>query len=63
MRAASAFLLVPLHGEHATVLAAVKDKPAVALKSAILDRRCARWPSARTGRDGWMVSVEQMDGT
>jgi hypothetical protein len=29
MRAASAFLLVPLHGEHATVLAAFKGKPAV----------------------------------
>jgi hypothetical protein len=40
--AASAFLLVPLYGENATVLAAVKDKPAVTLKSAILDRRCAR---------------------
>jgi hypothetical protein len=47
--------LVPLHGEHATVLAAVT------LKSAILDRHCARWPSARTGQDGWMVSIEQMD--
>jgi hypothetical protein len=52
-----------LRVDDATVLATVKDKPAVALKSAILDRRCARWPSARAGRDGWMVSVEQMDGT
>jgi hypothetical protein len=56
------FSLAPLRVDHATVLATVKDKPSVALKSAILDRRCARWPSARAGRDGWMVSVEQMDG-
>jgi hypothetical protein len=48
---------------HATVLATVKDKPSVALKSAILERRCARWPSTLAGRGGWMISIEQMDGT
>jgi len=52
-----------LRVDHATVLATVKDKPAVALKSAILDRRCARWPSTLAGRGGRMISVEQMDGT
>jgi hypothetical protein len=52
-----------LRVDHATVLATVKDKPAVALKSAILERRCARWPRARAGRGGRIISVEQMDGT
>jgi hypothetical protein len=51
-----------LRVDHATVFATVKDKPAVALKSAILDA-AARDGQARAGRDGWMVSVEQMDGT
>jgi hypothetical protein len=51
-----------LRVHHATVLATVKNKPVVALKSAILDRRCARWPSALAGRGG-RISVEQMDGT
>jgi hypothetical protein len=53
----------PLRVDHATVLATIKDKPAVALKSAILERRCARWLRARTGRGGRINSVEQMDGT
>jgi hypothetical protein len=35
-------LLAPLRVDHATVLATFKDKPAVGLKSAILERRCAR---------------------
>src|SRR5262245_55138078 len=59
------FLLAPLRVDHATVLATVKDEPAVALKSAILERRCARWPRARrSGRkddlgrtDGWDIRV------
>ena len=46
-------LLAPLRVDHATVLATVKDKPAVALKSAILERRCARWPKrAQVGAEG-----------
>jgi hypothetical protein len=67
MRAASVCQLVPLHGEHATVLAAVKDKPRVALKSAILDRRWAMAKHARRwgrmdglGRtNGWDIGSAQ----
>ena len=32
----------PDHGQFAAVLALVKDKPSAALKSAVLDRSCAR---------------------
>ena len=53
----------PCAFDHATVLATIKDKPAVALKSATLERRCARWLRARAGRGGRISSVEQMDGT
>jgi len=59
----SGVLLAPLRVDHAAVLATLKDKPAVALKSAILERRCARWLRARAGRGGRISSVEQMDGT
>jgi hypothetical protein len=57
------FASPPLRVYYATVLATVKDKPSVALKSAFLERRCTRWPSTLAGRDGRMISVEQMDGT
>ena len=46
----------------AIVLAAVKTKPAAALNRAGLDRRCARRPHVRAGRDEKMLSAEPKDG-
>ena len=45
----------------AAVLAAVKTKPAAAPKRAGLDRRCARRPHIRAGRDEKMIAAEQKD--
>ena len=50
----------------AAVLAAVKDKPSGRSPSgAVLDRRCARRPHPRAGRDGRMAppGAEQKNGT
>jgi hypothetical protein len=50
----------------AAVLAAVKDKPSRRPPSgAVLDRRCARRPHLRAGRDGRMAppGAEQKNGT
>ena len=45
--------------QHATVLAAVKDKPSGRPPSgAVLDRRCARRLHERAGRDGRMAPLE-----
>ena len=42
--------------DHATVLATVKDKPSGRPQdAAVLDRRCARRPHCRAGRDGRMA--------
>ena len=43
----------------AIVLAALKDKPCGRPQdAAVLDRRCARWPHHRAGRDGRMAPPE-----
>jgi Integrase core domain len=50
----------------AAVLAAVKDKPSgLPPSGAVLDRRCARRPHLRAGRDGRMAppGAEQKNGT
>ncbi len=50
----------------AVVLAAVKDKPSGrAQEGAVLDRRCARRPHHRAGRDGRMAppGVEPKNGS
>ena len=49
----------------AIVLAAVKDKPPVAARAAILDSHCARRRTSRAGRDGRMAppGVEQKNAT
>ena len=56
----------PDEHQHAAVLAAVKDKPSGRPPSgAVLDRRCARRPHHRAGRDGRMAppGAKQKNGT
>jgi hypothetical protein len=56
---------IPTHTSQAAVLAAVKDKPSGRPPSgAVLDRRCARRPHLRAGRDGRMAppGAEQKNG-
>jgi putative transposase len=50
--------------QRAVVLAAVKDKPSGRPQGAVLDRRCARRPHLRAGRDGRMAppGAEQKNG-